>query len=115
MNTELSVIHDIIQKTRSRKMIWYIEFETSGDVYYVCVLNIHDKKRLVFRFNGKLIMGEYYLSIKMITDKVRATAFRNIMKLTSNNKLYGDDMDILYHSIKYSNPKEKPEDLKTDY
>ena len=116
MDNELNIIHNITQKTRAKEMTWYIENDDSVvNIFFICVVNIFDKKRLVFRFNANLSIEEYYLSIKMIHEKKRSTNRRNIKQMTSNNLIYGPDMDLIYHAIRYTRPMGVPDGFISDY
>jgi len=118
MNKTIDILNDVIISTRTSKMIWYIDNKSKNSEHYVSKINITPQKTIVYRLHCFIHLSELYFSIKLInerksknrdgTDRTYLT-YRSLLRLLpDNNSHYIDDLDLVYHTIKYSKPKMLP-------
>jgi len=112
MERNLSIIHKISEDTKSGKMVWYNEYETNSGSFFVSVLDVSKCKKIVFRYSRDNLTNECFMVIRMME---KHKGYKVILSLTSNNYVYGEDMDIIYFAIKHSNPKKKPSNFLYEF
>ena len=99
--TAHEIIHNLASMTRDGSITWYVLERHHNKVQYGAIYNITKNKWIVFKLYGKEQMGEFYMIVRLTSKKQHHTSHRPIITLSSDNYLYGEDMEILYYSIRY--------------
>lgn len=102
MNKETDIIYNLVDSTRNKTLKWKIEGVNVFAITYICNHKITEKRSIEYKFLYMKMKEEYNLYIKMV-KKIK-DGYKNfyLMNLYSNDRNYGDDMEILYYSINYS-------------
>ena len=97
MKNKIDIIYDIVDYTKDKRIKWSVEQRNKSTVVFLGKMHITKSKSLFFRFNYNDRVGNYYMSVK-IHSKVDCT----ILVMTSDNYIYGADMDLIYYAIENS-------------
>lgn len=99
------IVDNLSKMTRNNKIRWYITHISGPDIQYGSVYNITKDKWILFKMYCKPHINEYYLIIRMIKQSKVDIIYTPLMTLTSDSRIYGEFVEMLYYAIKYTGPK----------